>query len=447
MPPKTVAELCSWLSIKESPTTDTVTGFSVDSRTLQHGNVYFALFGAKVDGHQFLSDVAQKGASAAVVSEKYTGPYFGMTLIPVKDVLKALQDLAKKTLQNLKSVKIVGITGSLGKTTTKEFTTTLLSEKYRTLSNLGNQNSQVGMALTLLNRLSPDVNVIVLEMSMTHAGNLKRLVDIAPPDIAVITEVALVHAINFPHLDAIAEAKAEILSHPKTTLGIIPEHVANKEHILKVGNSKKWTFSTVHPSADLFLNNHQDHLSLRAFSETVTLPYPKVPGVHNLHNLLAAISIAKALDLSWEEIEKGIKKLKLPEKRLEFVNKGGALFVNDSYNASMLSVKAALETLPKPKQNGRRIACLGEMLELGKFSEECHRTVASHAKKFVDEILCIGEGTAVMEEEWKKDKLPITRFSSRNELVRALKEKLRPNDVVLLKGSRAFELWKVLDEF
>ena len=158
-----------------------ITGFSVDTRTLQPGDIYFALPGAKVDGHHFLVQAAEKGASAAVVSRNFNGNGYGLPLLCVGDTLKALQELSKNVLSCFPQIKIVAITGSVGKTTTKDFTATLLREKYRVSANPGSYNSQIGMCLTILNHLKGDEEVFVLEMSMTHPGNISRLVDIPLP--------------------------------------------------------------------------------------------------------------------------------------------------------------------------------------------------------------------------------------------------------------------------
>ena len=218
-----------------------VTGFAVDSRLVKQGNLFFALKGAHVDGHQFLSAAAVNGAVAAVVNESYNGPDFGLLLIKVPDPLIALQELAKSVLQQRKS-KIVAVTGSLGKTTTKDFITTLLKSKYSVSCSPGNSNSQIGLPLTILNHTDGAEDVLVLEMGMTHSGQIKQLLQIAPPDIAVMTTVALVHAGNFNSLEDIARAKAEVLTHPKTTLGVIPHDVLLYDEIRNTGTCQKISF-------------------------------------------------------------------------------------------------------------------------------------------------------------------------------------------------------------
>jgi UDP-N-acetylmuramoyl-tripeptide--D-alanyl-D-alanine ligase len=180
--------------------------------------------------------------------------------------------------------------------------------------------------------------------------------------------------------------------------------------------------------------------------EILDIPALPVPGRHNVHNFLAAVAVARYFAIDWDRIREGAAKLSLPEKRLQFVPKKGMLFLNDSYNASELSVKAALETLPAPKGSGRKIAVLGSMMELGAFSDGCHRRVGEHALGYVDRMFCLGEECLPIQEVWKEAGRPVSLFHDRGDLAAVLKEALEEGDVVLLKGSRSKELWKILDE-
>lgn len=424
----------------------TIQGYCIDSRLLKKGELFFALKGEKVDGHAYLKDAREKGALAAVVSKDYQGDAGGLSLLAVDDPLVALQTLAKTALLQT-PVRVVAITGSIGKTSTKEFTKTLLSTKFRVASSPGNSNSQVGVPLAILNHSTGEEEIIVLEMGMTERGNLTRLVQIAPPEVAVITNVALVHAWNFESIDEIAWAKAEILSHPATRLAVLYQGIPNYSEISRLGNSRKISFSTTSSAVDYGIDQADMHLA-QAYCEKETVhlgPLP-IPGKHNLHNLLAAIAVARYFKVDWQLIKEGISRLELPERRLQFVRRNEILFLNDSYNATELSVKAALETLPKPEGQGRKIAVLGSMMELGKFSDDCHHRVGEHALEHVEELFCLGDECAPICDVWKKAGRPVSWFKSRAELVASLKEKLKPSDIVLLKGSRSKELWKVLDE-
>lgn len=423
-----------------------ITGFAVDTRLLGRGNLFFALPGAKVDGHSFLSVAAAGGASGAVVQEDYSGPDYGLPLIRVADVLASLQKLATEKIRKSHS-RVIAVTGSLGKTTTKDFISILLKHRFKVAVSPGNNNSQIGLPLTIMNHVEPDDEVLVLEMGMTQPGQIAKLVQIAPPELAVVTTVALVHACSFDSLEDIGKAKAEIFSHPATKVGIYDAD-SDFNHVLsRSGHCSKISFSTTSRDAGYFLHAAEKHMEIYEKHKTPkTLPILPVPGRHNQHNFLAAVAVARQFGLTWEEIESSITTLELPEKRLQFIEKFGALFINDAYNASEMSIKAALDSLPEPKAGGKRIAVLGEIVELGKFSEGCHRAVGEYALDKVDSMLCYGKGCLPIMESWKAAGRPVVWGEERAEIVNALRERLQPGDVVLLKGSRSKAVCKVLDE-
>jgi len=422
-----------------------IKGYCTDSRLLNEGELFFALKGLHSDGHDFLHEIKQKGAVAAVVSKNYQGDIQGLRLLFVEDPLIALQNLACTSLAR-SSTRVAAITGSIGKTTTKEFTRILLSAKYRVSASPGNSNSQVGLPLAILNHSSPEDEILVLEMGMTEKGQLARLVQIAPPEIAAITYIALVHACGFQTLEDIALTKGEIFSSPKTKMGILHCNIPCYEDVCRIGTFPKHSFSTT-SEADYHLDpHHPDVIVSRLDKKAIPMGPLPVPGKHNIHNLMAAIGIARYFGVCWEEIQRMIPALVMPEKRLQFVRKEGILFLNDSYNASEVSVKAALETLAQVEGVDRKIAVLGSMMELGKFSEECHRNVAEHSLKYVESMFCLGEECKPIFETWRRANRPVRIFTTREDLVSCLKNELKPGDAVLLKGSRSKQLWKVLEE-
>lgn len=422
-----------------------ITTFCVDSRLVKQGDVFFALPGAKTDGHQYLAEVASKGAVAAVVSRAYQGPDFGMVLLPVEDPFETLQEAGKSLVQTL-SCKIVGITGSVGKTTTKEFTAAILKQKYRVFATPGNNNSQIGIPLALLNHLQGNEEILIIEMGMTHSGNITALTKIVPPHVALLTAVELVHAANFNSLSEIAQAKAEIFSHPDTELGILNYELEDFEEICKVGSCPKLSFSVLSSCADYYLFDENGQLKIVNKQGRGDLGSFNILGRHNRKNLLAAIACARFFEMDWEEIKAALPTLVLPERRLEILEKQGIVFINDSYNASAVSVKAALEALPAPKYGGKKIAVIGEMLELGKFSRQCHREVAEKALETVDYMLCMGPECREIYDCWVSAQKNVEWFQTRADLVDVLRKIASPGDVVLLKGSRANLLWKVLEE-
>ncbi|MGA8165462.1 MAG: UDP-N-acetylmuramoyl-tripeptide--D-alanyl-D-alanine ligase [Waddliaceae bacterium] len=423
-----------------------VSGFCVDSRLLSPNTIFFALQGNRVDGHAFIPEAAAKGAVAAVVDRRYRGANLPIPLIYTDNVAELLQLLAQIVLQR-RAVKIVGVTGSVGKTTTKDFIATLLTPDYHVFSSLGNRNSQIGLPLTILNDTTGEEDILVLEMSMDAPLHIHRLVQIAPPDIAVITSVALVHAFHFETLGGIAKAKGEIFSHPKTSLGILSRDIRHFSDLCKIGSCDKVSFSVNTSAADVCLVEKKGVLWVREqrgkWIELKALP---VYGRHNRHNFLAAVAVARNLGISWPRIRRAMQLLTLPENRCTIVEREGITFVNDAYNASIPSVKAALADLPNPKPWGRKIAVLGEMKELGKFSVSCHRQVGEYALDYVDSMWCVGEECQPIVECWEKARRPVAWCKKRSEIVELLRDEIRMGDVVLLKGSRALEMDKVLPE-
>jgi UDP-N-acetylmuramoyl-tripeptide--D-alanyl-D-alanine ligase len=431
-----------------APLIDTLKLFSsvaVDSRLLKPNDVFFALRGAQVDGHEYLSQAAANGASCAVVSNSYVGSDYGLILLKVEDTLQALQTLTTKII-NSRKVRIVAVTGSVGKTTTKDLITTLLKTKYRVASSPGNHNSQIGLPLTILNHTQGDEDVLVLEMGMTSAGHIANLVQIAPPDIAVVTMVALNHVVNFSALHEIAAAKAEIFSHPKTTLGILPRELADYTSMASIGTCPKLSFSLTATDADFTLRVEEGFLQvLQTGKKEAVLSPLTLPGKHNLHNFLAAIVVARHLHVNWEDIQSAIPQLALPERRLQHVEIDGVVYVNDSYNAVDVSVKVALDSLPTPKHGCKVVAVIGQMLELGKFSEKCHQDVGEYALSRVDNMICLGKECEPIYSCWTKSQRSIKWCMKLDDVVSELQQQVQPGDVVLLKGSRANQLWRVLD--
>lgn len=442
----TLAQILNFLHQHGETPSTLVSGYSVDTRNLQPGEMFFALKGERTDGHDHLAEAQKKGSLAAVVSKEYKGPAHDLYLIRVDDPLMTLQELARHLLDQT-PCRIVAITGSVGKTTTKEFIHTLLSGKYRTTASPGNSNSQIGLPLSILNQTNGKEEILVLEMGMTEPGQISRLIQIAPPEVSVLTAVALVHACNFSTIEEIAWTKSEIFHHPLTRLGILHRDIPSYTHIANSSHCRKHSFSLTSLEADYGIDPlNSKKLLARLEEQSIPLDRFNLPGRHNIHNLLAAIAVARHFHVSWEEIIHRIGLLQLPEKRLQFLTHKEIRFVNDSYNAAELSVKAALESLPPPDGKGRKIAVLGSMMELGKFSEECHRKVGEFALDFVDEIYCYGEECRPIYDLWKRAGKPVELFHDFEDLIACLRIVLKPADVVLIKGSRSKQMWKILEQ-
>ncbi len=413
-------------------------GFSIDSRMVKKGDLFFALKGEKYDGHDYLKQVAAKGSLAAVVDGGYRGESCGLILLRVDNVLEALQKLAKN-LQSRRKQRIIAVTGSVGKTTTKDFIATLLSHKYSVAKTPGNSNSQVGLPLGILNASGKE-EYFVIEMGMTQEGQIKRLVDIAPPEVAVVTKIGHAHIEFFPDgLEGIARAKAEIFSHPDTTCGIV-DALALQYTSFRECRCPLKTFS-LSEKADFVwqggrISESEDE------SPLLRLPFSEK---QFYEDFLAAAAVGKIMGLSWEEIVRGLPKLKTFEKRFEKIEREGALIINDCYNANPESVKAALENLPQPSFGGKTIGVLGEMADLGSYSEEWHRKIGNIALGKVDHLLCFGKESIPMVEVFNTAGKPAELFHNLRDLRLVLFDLSKPGDVILVKGKNSNKLWQILE--
>lgn len=445
---KQVKELQSFLANK--PTDDRIIkGFAVDSRNVQPGFVFFALKGAKVDGHDYLIEAFKKGAIAAVVSKSFEERFPGHTLVYVDDVLASLQSLAKETLAKQKK-RIVAITGSMGKTTTKEFAATLLSSHYKVFKTPGNANSQIGLPLSILNKGESEEEIIVLEMGMMGHNQIAKLVQIAPPELAVITKIAPAHLEFFPNgLEGIAKAKSEILSHPFTTSAIINSQACVYSSIVKEGRSKK-TFFSIDKDADYKCKDfwlEKEKEGIRIIGPADKSPMLKLPFdvPHLRENFIAAALIARYFNVPWEDIATACSKLELFEKRFEQIERNGVTFINDSYNANPESMKAALSHLPKPKDGGKTILALGHMVELGSICAKIHAEIGEFASQFGDKLLCLGEKCLPMKDGFSRSGKPVDHYMDIEKMQTDLLSQVKPGDVVLIKASNSVRLWRLLD--
>jgi UDP-N-acetylmuramoyl-tripeptide--D-alanyl-D-alanine ligase len=419
---------------------------AVDTRCVCRDALFFALPGANTDGHQFLEEAAQGGAVAAVISKKFTGhvPQH-LSVLRVEDPLATLQHLARKYVETL-GAKAIAITGSIGKTTTKEFVRQILAHGEKVLFSEGNQNSQIGLPLCLLNNAAGDERWIVAEMSMTHPGHISNLISIVPPYIAAVVCVAFVHVENFSGLEGIARAKAEIFGHKNTEFALYNADTAHADILEKNGYGAKRAFSSNGNSAYWSLAITDDSLVITEEKTKHVLPKPVFPARHVYDNLLAAVSICRAANVSWEQIITALPTLKLYQRRLEVKELAGITFINDAYNATDLSMLSALEALSSHSSR-RRVAVLGQMKELGPFSIDCHQRVGRKALEVADTLYCLGQDCAPMVEIWRSHGRPCFWTCSLEELTQKLLEDVKENDAVLLKGSRSNHLWEVIDSF
>lgn len=434
-----IAKILGQRSLIETP----VVHFAVDSRKVLPGTLFFAMRGEKVDGHNFLQQAKSQGAICAVVESTYQGSSYGLELIHVESPLRALHDLGRLAAERMQ-MRCIGITGSVGKTTTKEFLHTLLKDSFVVGKTPGNANSQTSLPLHLLSMdKAPDL--FIAEMGMSQKGEISSLVQVIPPEIALVTQVALAHALYFPKgIEEVAEAKAEILSHSATRKAFLHADVYAREAF-----QRKKDLSVVcygDQPEDVSIQKKEDGWVIckeGIYTPTFTLPFE---AKHLVHNFLGAALVAHELGMEWKEIFLAAKNLTAYQKRFEIVEKDGITFVNDSYNANPASMRAALENLPNPREGGKVIAALGTMGELGVFSKESHQQIGRVAALHADMLLCFGKETPYMAEEFAKSGKRVEQFTSFASFKEAVLREAKPGDVVLIKASNSLELWKILEE-
>jgi UDP-N-acetylmuramoyl-tripeptide--D-alanyl-D-alanine ligase len=412
-----------------------IEGFGVSSATIQPNQLFFALKGKKVDGHSFLKEVKERGASAAIVDKNYHGDDFGLPLLFVDDVLLSLQTLAKQLALNK---EIIAITGSVGKTTTKEFLFHLLEKKYSVGKTIGSYNGQIGLPLTILN-MEDNKNIWVLEMGISEPNEMDRLLTIIYPKTAIITKITHCHVANFKNgIDDIIEEKIKILKTAR--LAIIPASLIEKA---KTYNNNLISYSLEDEKADFFLKKQKNNQAIifekGKKSATFTI---NIEEIHFWENILSAIAVSRHYGLSYDQIAVNLSTLSLPKMRCEKIQKHNALFINDAYNANPASMQAALNSLLNYKNN-KKIAVLGAMKELGSFSDNAHINVVKQALTCADIILLIGEEYLSTQSLWEKDK--IIYFDNLNTLAITLANLIQPKNVILLKASRSVGLEKILD--
>jgi len=425
--------------------------FSIDSRDIKKGSLFFALKGQR-DGHDYIPDAVKNGARGAVVSKDLSSMENNTAYIKVDHTLKALQRLAHRVLLE-HEVKVIGITGSTGKTTTKEFTAKLLKKKYHTLKSLGNFNNHIGLPLSLL-RLNKDHEAAVLEYGMSHKGEILTLIRIAQPDIAVICNVYPVHMEFFENIHQIADAKKEILD------GMNPDGTAilngDQPLILSMMKSlrKKPVLFGLTDKCDVkACNIHVHSLEKMSFDffcmgrqARTFIPFSNRG---YLYNFLAAAGTASIMSVPFDHIVETGKKLKPSDNRGEILCLADNIkVINDSYNSNPVALEEALKSLSVQK-GGRKIAVLGDMLELGERQKDFHRAAGkSAALNRIDMLITVGPLAKHMAEGALDSGMALNHilsFSDSEEAAREIPSLLKENDTVLIKGSRGVHIEKIVN--
>ena len=418
-----------------------VESITTDSRQAAKGCLFVAIPGERVDGHDFIPSVFEKGA-LAVLSEKElenpAGPY-----IQVASSLEAVKGIAEYYRQQL-DIKVVGITGSVGKTSTKEVIASVLAQKYNVLKTLGNFNNELGLPLTVF-RLRDEHQIAVLEMGINTFGEMHRLSEVAKPDICVMTNIGQCHLENLIDRDGILRAKSEIFDfmNPKGTV------------VVNGDDDKLATIHEVYGKAPVtFGMNKQnaiwaDHIENRGLlgscadihmGDDVVHAIIPLPGEHMIYNAMAAAAVALQFGMSKEEIAAGISHVEAVAGRSHLVEAGDKVIIDDCYNANPVSMKAAIDLLATAP--GRKVAILGDMFELGENEKAMHGEVGEYAaEKGIDLILCVGELSEAMYQEAVGSGGNAKYYETREALEAVLNEILQQGDTVLVKASHsmAFE--------
>ena len=429
-----------------------VENFSKDTRTIQKGDIYIGIKGEKFDGSNFWNQALDAGATAVLISniqisKEEKEKYKDKTIIQVEDTLEALYEIAKYK-RSLYNIPVIAVTGSVGKTSTKDIIASVVSQKYKTLKTEGNNNNNIGLPLTILKL--KDHEALVVEMGMNHFGEISLLTNIAKPTLAVITNIGTSHIGNLGSRENILKAKLEILEGMK-----IPRVIINNDndllHKWYEENKEKIEIHTygINNSSDIIaekieLGEEKSKFVAKTSSEKVNIDVP-VGGEHFVYNALCGFMVGKILGLSSKEIQNGISKFELTKKRMDIrVLKNGATLINDSYNASYESMKASLKYLSS-RTDFRKIAVLGDMLELGDFSKELHEKVGEEvANDNIDVLICRGEfAKNIISKANKNKKTQCILLQNNEEILSKLQEILKEGDGVLIKASNGMKFYEI----
>src|SRR5579863_7514195 len=425
-----------------------VTGWSVDSRTLQPGDLFFALRGPNHDGHAYVAEALRQGAAAVVVDRKVDAAGSEARVLHVEDSQAALQSLAGWARRRWGG-DVVGVTGSAGKTTTKDLIAEMLAVEMKTAKTEGNLNNQVGLPLSLL-RLDEAARVAAIELGMNRAGEIRGLAAIARPEVGVVTNVGFAHAENFDSIEDIAAAKRELVE-------ALPE---NGTAVLNADDPRVAPFARVHrgrtilygesPGAQVRARNIEQSAEGVRFRVGSTAFESALSGRHGVSNILAGIAVAGIYGIPTERLQEKVRNFLPGKMRGERFRHRGILVFNDCYNSNPDAVRAMLNVL-RDTPARRRIAVLGEMLELGRWAEPLHRDVGSYAvEQGIDVLVGIRGAAWSLTDAAKLAGLSAGAalfFDEPADAGRAVKAIAQPGDAILFKGSRGVHVEKALEQF
>lgn len=450
---RNIAAACNGTYIGNPSLLDTeISGVAIDSRKIRKGFLFVPIKGARVDGHDFIGQVMEHGALCTLSEHPLDGvsyPY-----IQVSSTTQALKEIAG-FYRNQLDIKVIGITGSVGKTSTKEMIASVLSRKYHVLKTEGNYNNEIGLPLTIF-RLTEEHEIAVLEMGIDHFGEMHRLARIAHPDICVITNIGYAHLENLGSREGILKAKTEIFDHLKPNACVVLNGDDDMLRTVTEVQGKRPVFFGIDSAAPVFVSQIEDR-GLFGTHCLITLPATKsspetsisaditIPGRHMVYNAMAGAYIGHFLGLSKEEIEAGIHALEPVSGRNHLIHTDVLSIIDDCYNANPASMKASLDVLASAK--GRKVAVMGDMLELGTNEKELHYQTGEYAaRKGIDLIICIGNLASEFYQGAHHAGYgnTVLYFSSKQDFLQELPVLLKKGDTILVKASNSMHFPEIV---
>ena len=417
---------------------------STDTRKIEEGTMFIALKGENFNGNNYVLVAFNKGAKIAIVDEvkcDLNELKEDVALIKVQNTGRALMDLAKFYREKL-GLKVVGITGSAGKTSTKDLVAAVLSDKYKVFKTKGNFNNEIGLPLMIL-ELDSTYDVAILEMGMRGLGQIKELAEIASPDLGIITNIGISHIEILKTRENILKAKMEIATFFDKNNTLV---VCGNDDFL--GSLPSAEYKIVKTGVGENFKIGAKNIALEELSSKFTVYDGEkeeefsldMPGEHNISNLMLGIAIAKELGVSFEEMKRGLNNIEATSMRLELIKKDGFSILNDCYNSSPVAVKSAIDVM-KNIEGKRRIAVLGTMRELGHKSEEAHEEIGKYAKENgIEKVLCFGDFSENIKEGYGEG---CTVYENKEELIKDLLNIICDGDIILVKASRSLKFEEI----
>ena len=416
---------------------ESIKGIATDSREIQSGDLYIAIKGEKVDGHSFLNQVFENGALAALVSDINDQVHGDQ--IQVRDTIESIGKIATEWRRQF-NIPIIGITGSNGKTSTKELLRHILSSKFDIHATEGNYNTSIGLPLTLL-QLNAFHGASILEMGANRAGDIEILAKIANPNFGLITNIAPAHLEGFGSIEAVAKTKAAIFENLGNGIAFVNAADRRVKEIALKGDSISFGLN---PDCDYPADLHYEEDG----TITLTINTEEIPTLSSnlsfAKNIIACCAIARELDVEWEAIKDRVSTFSPPKGRCEVKNNGSYIIIDDTYNANLESTLAAIDYLSAFSGQGEKVFIFGDMLELGDVSREQHIAIGKKCDEMeLSAVLTYGKETIATSESIKKVKIN-QHFDSKEELIDFLQKIIKSNDKILIKGSRGMRMETII---